>query len=231
MKTLAALKALMAYCTNMVSLNADQEGGFAKAGEICKQLLSLGEDGLGRLLQLMNYVKELTKREDLPPENEFRRFLDNNSTTGETIDCDADPFIPNDWNDWKAGKHIKGGMLKSDSPMIFLYISPHQKASGHSHGYTLLKGFMDEPAFLTLNANVLDHWFKHPGQIPKGIYKALQLGNKIVFWGTIYVMGDGSSVVRYLYLSRVTGYLACNHIYVNSYVVSDFLAAAKPVEP
>lgn len=231
MKTLAALKALRAYCANMVSLKADPDGGFAKAGEICKQLCSLGEDGLGRLLQLMNYVRELTKINDLPSEIEFRKLLDAAFAASMVIDCDADPYVPEDWT---LVEHIKGGMIESDSPKIFPGTSPSQKIKhGPVLGRTILREFRDKPTCLILNANVLDFWLKHPELIPKVVYRALQSGYKIAFWGTIYHDAAGRAVVRHLFICRDTRQLFHGWKEIDTPCELDYLAAVieREVKP
>lgn len=99
-------------------------------------------------------------------------------TTPETehiIDCDAAPFVPDDWT---VEEHKKGGMLDLDKTKIELYLSRRQRRSEFVEGNKLRKELQDKPV---LNANVLDYLLKHPFLIPEK-WK----GETVFFWGTIY---------------------------------------------
>ncbi len=102
------------------------------------------------------------------------------------IDCDADPFIPNDWS---AEEHKKGGLLKFNPAKISLFLSKDQKKCSIS-GNDLRKELSVKPV---MNANVLDYLLAHPELIP-GEWK----GKFIFFWGTIYRDSGGRLCVRYL---------------------------------
>lgn len=103
------------------------------------------------------------------------------------IDCDDDPFIPDDWS---VEEHKKGGMFKFNPEKISLYLSEKQK-KGNIGGYDLRKELSDKPV---MNANVLGCLLVHTELIPEE-WK----GKYIFFWGTIYRNSVGDLYVRYLY--------------------------------
>lgn len=103
------------------------------------------------------------------------------------IDCDADPFVPNDWS---VVEHKKGGQFKWDPARVSLYLSKSQKNRKVIRGNHLCNELKDK---LVLNANVLDYLLANPHLIPK------EWKDKYVFfWGTIYRDPDGDLGVRYL---------------------------------
>jgi hypothetical protein len=103
------------------------------------------------------------------------------------IDCDADPYIP---NNWKVEEHQKGGMWQWDVNKISLYLSKFQRKKKSISGNELRKELQGKPV---LNANVLDYLLKHPELIPE------EWENQyIFFWGTIYRDSDGNFYVRCL---------------------------------
>jgi hypothetical protein len=104
-----------------------------------------------------------------------------------TIDCDADPFLP---EGWKVESHKKNGKLEWDSEKIQLYLSAGQKDGKSIEGNELQKELASKPV---LNANVLAYLLAHPELIPEE-WK----GRVIFFWGTIYRFSDGSMCVRCL---------------------------------
>jgi len=184
MNTLAAFNAIMAFCKAMIEGKQDPQSSFATAQEICKQFISLGEEALGRMLQRMNYIGELLARTTLPSMDEFREFL---NKAIQIINCNARPFIP---EDWKVVKHIKGGKFEWNPLKIRLYLSDGQKEGRCINGNKLRKELEGQPV---LNANVLDWLIAHPEFIPEA-WK----GKCIYFWGTIYRRADGDLVVRCL---------------------------------
>lgn len=104
----------------------------------------------------------------------------------DLIDCDATPFIP---NDWMVEEHRKCGRLRFDATKVSLYLSNKQK-KGIIIGHDLLKELLGKPV---MNANVLDHLLAHQEFIPE------EWKNKYVFfWGTIYCDANGYLYVRYL---------------------------------
>lgn len=102
------------------------------------------------------------------------------------IDCDDDPFIPDDWS---VEEHKKGGMFKFNPEKISLYLSEKQK-KGSIGGHDLRKELADKPA---MNANVLDYLLAHPELIPEEWKEKY-----IFFWGTIYRDSYGYLYVRCL---------------------------------
>lgn len=107
--------------------------------------------------------------------------------TTHTIDCDADPFVP---DGWKVEEHQKGGQLQWDAEKVSLYLCDEQRG-GSIEGNQLRKKLKGESV---LNANVLDYLLANPQLIPddwKGRY--------IFFWGTIYRHSLGRPCVRYLH--------------------------------
>ena len=105
------------------------------------------------------------------------------------INCDADPFVP---DDWKVEEHTKGGQFEWNTDNVELYLSDEQK-KGPIKGNELRKLLKDKPV---LNANILDYLLAHSELIPEE-WK----GKAIFFWGTIYRNSDGDLCVRYLYWS------------------------------
>ncbi len=109
------------------------------------------------------------------------------------IDCDADPFCP---NDWKVNKHKKGGQLEWDLAKTLLYLSDVQKKGGIIEGDELRKEIENMPV---LNANVLVYLLAHQQLVPE------EWKNKAVFfWGTIYC--DSSDGKLYVSVLRWSGY-------------------------
>ncbi len=104
-----------------------------------------------------------------------------------TIDCDANPYVP---DDWKVEEHIKGGELRWNPDEVELYLCDKQK-DGVIEGNKLRKLLKGKPV---LNANVLDHLLDNQQLIPEE-WK----GKAVFFWGTIYRNSDGNLCVRYLY--------------------------------
>jgi len=103
------------------------------------------------------------------------------------IDCDVDPYIP---NNLKIEEHIKGGQLQWNTEEVELYLCDKQK-SGSIEGNKLRKKLKGK---FVLNACVLDYLLANPQLIPES-WK----GKYIFFWGTIYRNSDGSLYVRCLY--------------------------------
>ena len=95
----------------------------------------------------------------------------------DIIDCDADPFIPDDWS-WSVKEHIKGGQLKFDPAKVALHLDEKQHGCDKIVGTKLHKKLKAKPC---LNANVLDYLLACPEHIPE------EWKSKVVFfWGTIY---------------------------------------------
>ncbi|MFW0862079.1 MAG: hypothetical protein ACKKL6_00625 [Candidatus Komeilibacteria bacterium] len=118
------------------------------------------------------------------------RFLRGNvelTVKTHTIDCDADPFVP---DGWKVEEHTKSRQFEWNTDKVELYLSDEQK-KGFIEGNKIRKLLKDKHA---LNANVLDYLLAHPELIPEE-WK----GKAICFWGTIYRNSDGILCVRYLY--------------------------------
>jgi len=104
-----------------------------------------------------------------------------------TIDCDANPYVP---DGWKVEEHIKGGQLVWNPDEVELYLCDKQKG-GTIKGNELRKLLKDKPVF---NANVLDYLLENPQLIPEE-WK----GKYVFFWGTIFRDSSGDLYVRYLY--------------------------------
>jgi hypothetical protein len=104
------------------------------------------------------------------------------------IDCDADPFLPNDG--WKVEEHRKDGVVIWDSAKVSLYFSKQQKGDKSLMGNDLRKELANQPV---LNANVLDYLLKNTHLIPED-WK----GKAVFFWGTIYRRSGGDLCVRCL---------------------------------
>jgi hypothetical protein len=119
-----------------------------------------------------------------------KRFLRGDTDVvikNHTIDCDADPYIP---ECWKVEAHIKHGLFEWKPNKVMLYLSEQQKDGNYIEGNKLHKELKDKPV---LNANVLDYLLANPQLIPEE-WK----GKVVFFWGTIYRDSDGDLYVRYL---------------------------------
>lgn len=111
-----------------------------------------------------------------------------------TIDCDADPFLPDGWSireEDQLPSHVKG-IFTWDPAEAKLYLSKKQRGDKYIVGNDLRKELAKEP---TLNANVLDYLLKPENQhlIPEE-WK----GKAIFFWGTIYRLSGVGLCVRCL---------------------------------
>ncbi len=111
-----------------------------------------------------------------------------------TVDCDAEPFVP---NDLKVEEHKEGGQLQLDPSKVKLHLSSNQMVGRVIEGNKLRKELESEPV---LNANVLDYLFTHQELIPED-WKCDAKGNTryIFFWGTIYRDSRGDLFIRCLY--------------------------------
>jgi len=105
------------------------------------------------------------------------------------IDCDANPFVPDDWS---VEEHRKGDQFKwnKEAQRDALYLSKGQQGGKYIEGNKLCKELEGKPV---LNANVLDYLLANPHLIPEE-WK----GKAIFFWGTIYRDRDGDLCVRCL---------------------------------
>lgn len=166
--------------------------------ELLTQLITLGEEGLGRIMERMNYIREITNRVHLPSIQEFTEFLD--QAIGHIVDCDADPIIPSGYN-WTVERHIKGGKVRLerrgdtlyvDGKKVILHLVKQQTRNGVIQGHELRKE-LDNGKLVLLNANLLDYLLEHPELIPDA-WK----GKAVFFWGTVYRDSDGHLNVRYL---------------------------------
>ena len=163
--------------------------------ELLNQLKSLGEEALSRILQRMNYIRELLIRDVLPPMDKFKEFL---NTATRIIDCAAKPFTP---EGWEVVEHVilgvkylgikAGGKFEWDPSKIHLVLVDEQKGDKSIEGNELRKKIKDKPV---LNANVLDWLLANPELIPEEWKE-----KNICFWGTIYRHSSGSLGIRYLW--------------------------------
>jgi len=166
--------------------------------ELLTQLITLGEEGLGRIMERMNYIREITGRVHLPTIQEFTQFLD--QAVGHIVDCDTDPTIPSSRN-WTIERHIKGGKVRLerrgdtlyvDGKKVILHLVKQQTGDRVIRGYELRKE-LDNSKLVLLNANLLDYLLERPELIPDA-WK----GKMVFFWGTVHRRSDGDLNVRYL---------------------------------
>src|SRR3989344_6007829 len=145
--------------------------------------LGVGREDLKRFRKSSSRVKA-----------EVAKLIKGNSTSGNIIDCDADPFVP---DGWKVEEHKKGGQIDFDPAQVLFHLSTGQMGDKSIKGNELRKELADEPV---LNANVLDYLLAHSDLIPEE-WKTDTKGNTcyIFFWGTIYRYSDGRLCVRYLF--------------------------------
>ena len=120
-----------------------------------------------------------------------------------TIDCDANPYVP---DGWKVEEHIKGGELRWNPDEVELYLCDEQK-KGTIEGNELRKKLKGKPV---LNACVLDYLLANPQLIPEE-WK----GKAVFFWGTIYRDSDGDLCVRYLFWDDVGWSWSCGWLDVS----------------
>jgi len=107
--------------------------------------------------------------------------------TTHIIDCDAAPFL---LDDWEVEEHRKGGQMEWDPSKITLYFSKNQQNGKVIEGNKLREELRTMPV---MNANVLDWYMIHPELIPPE-WK----GSNVFFWGTIYRNSVGDLFVRFL---------------------------------
>lgn len=106
--------------------------------------------------------------------------------TEHIINCDVDPYVP---DDWKVEEHIKSGHLVWNPDEVEPWLCDEQKY--RIDGYKLRELLKDKPV---LNACVLDYLLANPHLIPR------EWRSKVVlFWGTIYHDSDGDLCVRSLF--------------------------------
>ena len=145
------------------------------------------EDAAVRLGFTPGELRALAGRKDLL--QLVRQALCGAAGVGPVIDCDVDPFLPQDWKGVEY--HKKGGQFMLDLSNVRLHLSPTQMNGKYIEGNKLRKELASEPVF---NANVLDYLLAHPELIPEE-WK----GKYVFFWGTIYRNSDGYLYVRFLY--------------------------------
>lgn len=185
MTILAAIDIVLKLLGALIATKPSESEDYSRVSELLAQLKTLGEEALGRLLQRMNYVRELMARSTLPTMEDLKAFL---NQVIQIIDCDAKPSIP---DGWKVEEHRKGGKLEWNPEKIQLYLSDGQKGSSYIEGNKLRKELKSKKV---LNACVLDWLLAHPEFIPEE-WK----GKYIYFWGTIYRGSVGDLSVRCLY--------------------------------
>jgi len=105
-----------------------------------------------------------------------------------TIDCDADPFVPDGWS---VEEHQKGGSFQWDASKFELWLANGQKHGKVLQGNKLRKEMEKKVPF---NACVLDYLRGNPHLIPEE-WK----GKYVFFRCTVYRDRDGDLCVRYLY--------------------------------
>jgi hypothetical protein len=159
--------------------------GFGKAYELLKAIIDAlleqggGDDDLTRVITNKDLASQIAKLIlDGKAEIAMRKHV---------IDCDADPFVP---ENWKVEEHLKGGQFEWNPEKVALYLSEGQK-TGSVVGHELRKELAGKPV---MNACVLDFLLAHPHLIPEE-WKV----KAIFFWGTVYRDSDGYLYVRYLY--------------------------------
>lgn len=103
------------------------------------------------------------------------------------IDCDVQPFIPDNWT---VVEHRKGGNFIWNAAKVRIHRPDQQKRSKKFLGEDLRIALQNQ---IVLNANVLDYLLAHPHLIPP---KWKKIG--VCFWGTIYRAPGGGKRVRCL---------------------------------
>jgi len=144
--------------------------------------LGVGREDLKRFRKSSSRVKA-----------EVAKLIKGNSTSGNIIDCDADPFVP---DGWKVEEHKKGGQIDFDPAQVLLDLAMGQMGGKSIRGHELRK---EHAGDRVLNANVLDYLLAHPDLIPEE-WKKDEQGNTryIFFWGTVYRRSSGYLCVRCL---------------------------------
>ena len=171
--------------------------------ELLTQLISLGEEGLSKLVQRMNYVKEITQCDNLPSIKDFRQYL--NSTVKQIVNCDKPPHIPTRY-EWSLREEDqpdnsltgevsierRGNNLYINGNKVLLHRTREQRGNKGAFGSELYMELKNSKKVL-LPAHILDYLVAHSELIPDN-WK----GKDVFFWGTIYRHSDGDLYVRYL---------------------------------
>lgn len=110
--------------------------------------------------------------------------------TRHIIDCDAEPFIPEDST---LVAHTKVGQIEWDPTKVILYLDKAHQNRRSIEGEKLLTKPLPSTATRVLNANVLDCLLANPYLIPEE-WKEKQIG----FPGTEYSDTVGGRYVRCL---------------------------------
>lgn len=103
------------------------------------------------------------------------------------INLDANPFAPYGWD---VVEHRRAGMLLWNVSLLSLHLEVEQQNGKWIKGDLLYERLRSKRVW---NANVLDHWLRHPGCIPEECR-----GKWVFFWGTIYRNRFGEHYVRCL---------------------------------
>lgn len=153
---------------------------------------SIGQmNQLGDALETAGFTPgEVTKLQQFRGLATLRAVLNGTAqivVTKHVIDCDADPFVP---ENWKVEEHQKGGKFEWDPSQIELYLDKGQLGGNSIVGNKLRQKMSSKKI---MNACVLDFLLAHPELIPEE-WKS----RAVFFWGTIYRESDGNLYVRYL---------------------------------
>jgi len=155
---------------------------------------------IGQSNQLMDTLEnagftpdDVTKLQQFRDLAKFKLVLDGKhvivpvGSVKHIINCDADPFIP---EDWKVEEHVKDGQLLWNPADVDLYLDGGQKNGQRIIGTKLRNRLARKRVY---NANVLDYLLANLELIPEE-WK----GKWIFFWGTIYRNSFGCLCVRCL---------------------------------
>lgn len=154
---------------------------------------SIGQmNQLGDALEAAGFTPDdVTKLRSFPGLADIKKVLAGTSqivAVRHVIDCDADPFVPENWS---MESHKRHGSLEWNPDTVRLYLDDGQKNGKWTKGTELRKKLESQPV---LNANVLDYLLAHQELVPDS-WK----DKAVFFWGTVYRYSDGHLYVRYLY--------------------------------
>lgn len=158
-------------------------------GRIVKELMTVRDECLGALVDLLEKLKSKDGLEWL---KKLKQFLRGEMTLiRHIIDCDVQPWIPKGWG---IVEHRKGGQLEWSHEKILLY-TPEAQEVEYIFGNALRKELTGKRV---LNACALDYLLDNSHLIPEECKD-----KRVLFWGTIYHDCNRYLCVRYLFCDEL----------------------------
>jgi hypothetical protein len=138
--------------------------------------------------------------------------------TEQTVDLDADPFVPNGWT---LVEHQKGGKFEWNVSNVKLHVSPNQQRKSGIEGNWLREQLKGKRPY---NAILLDYLLENQDLIPEQ-WK----GKFVYFWGTLYRDTGNKTCVRCL--CRHRGEWRWHYGWLESYFTGSEPAAVPALLP